>query len=231
MNNLSRLFALAGWFAFASSPNFLHAQTGCVDSALIHPDAVCFTLYDPVCGCNGVTYGNSCEALNFGGVTSWIAGECSTGDCNALNVSYVDFLITHSTSISFLDQSAMPNGQILSWAWDFGDGNSSTEQNPTHEFALPGNYIVCLTVKAQGPNGQSCAGTYCQIVTVPTDCFDNCLYEFEYDLNGTALHAEFDFGDIDPPFFFYVNWSLDGGVATGSGLDFVHLFQEPGIHT
>jgi len=231
MNYLFRLIALLGVLALASNPSRLHAQTGCVDSSLINPNAVCITLFDPVCGCDGVTYGNSCEALNFGGVTSWIAGECAAGDCNTLNVKFSDFLITHSTTVAFNDESTIQNGQILSWAWDFGDGDNSSEQHPTHEYAVPGNYIVCLTVKAIGANGQLCEGTYCQTVTVPNDCFDNCLYEFEYDLNGTTLHAQFDFGNIDPPIFFYANWSLDGGIATGSGHDFVHLFNEPGKHT
>ena len=50
----------------------------CVDSSLINPDAICITLYAPVCGCNGITYSNSCVATNLGGVTSWTEGECGT---------------------------------------------------------------------------------------------------------------------------------------------------------
>ena len=48
----------------------------CVDSSLISDSANCFAVYDPVCGCDGVTYGNSCEAIFSGGVTSYVAGEC-----------------------------------------------------------------------------------------------------------------------------------------------------------
>ena len=33
-----------------------------------------------------------------------------------------------------------------SWAWDFGDGNTSTDQNPSHTYTGPGTFIVTLTV-------------------------------------------------------------------------------------
>lgn len=36
----------------------------------------CLTDWDPVCGCNQVTYGNDCEARNAG-VLSWEEGECN----------------------------------------------------------------------------------------------------------------------------------------------------------
>jgi len=43
-------------------------------------------------------------------------------------------------------------GNITSWKWDFGDGTTSTEQNPTHKYSKPGlNNIVVLTVT--GPDG------------------------------------------------------------------------------
>lgn len=34
---------------------------------------------------------------------------------------------------------------ITSWSWDFGDGQTSTETNPTHEYTQPGTYTVQLT--------------------------------------------------------------------------------------
>ena len=37
-----------------------------------------------------------------------------------------------------------------SWDWDFGDGGSSTAQNPSHAYALPGDYTVKLTVTGAG---------------------------------------------------------------------------------
>ncbi|MGH9871912.1 MAG: PKD domain-containing protein, partial [Pyrinomonadaceae bacterium] len=46
----------------------------------------------------------------------------------------------------FIDRSTDPDGQIVSWAWNFGDGGTSPEQHPVHTYALPGDYTVSLTV-------------------------------------------------------------------------------------
>jgi PKD repeat protein len=45
-------------------------------------------------------------------------------------------------TVVFSDLSTNP----VSWVWNFGDGGSSTEQNPTHIFQNPGSYSVSLTV-------------------------------------------------------------------------------------
>ena len=38
------------------------------------------------------------------------------------------------------------NETIIKWFWDFGDGNTRTDNNPTHIFTTPGNYDISLTV-------------------------------------------------------------------------------------
>jgi hypothetical protein len=50
--------------------------TTCVDTLQMAPDYGCIEIFDPVCGCDNVTYSNSCEAFYYGGVTSWTPGEC-----------------------------------------------------------------------------------------------------------------------------------------------------------
>jgi PKD repeat protein len=52
--------------------------------------------------------------------------------------------------VAFQDEST---GQITSWKWDFGDGTQSTEQNPIHQYKLPGEYVVVLNV--EGPAGKA----------------------------------------------------------------------------
>ncbi len=49
--------------------------------------------------------------------------------------------------VQFNDASTSWPDDIVSWYWDFGDGETSTLQNPTHTFLADGNYIVTLTVE------------------------------------------------------------------------------------
>ena len=46
----------------------------------------------------------------------------------------------------FIDRSEDPDGEVVEWEWDFGDGATSTEQNPTHTYDDPGTYTVTFTV-------------------------------------------------------------------------------------
>ncbi|MEO1084090.1 MAG: PKD domain-containing protein, partial [Acidobacteriota bacterium] len=48
-----------------------------------------------------------------------------------------------SFTANFFDQSS---GSNLTYNWNFGDGNASTDQNPVNVYALPGTYTVTLTV-------------------------------------------------------------------------------------
>ena len=49
-------------------------------------------------------------------------------------------------TVNFIDLSNDPDGTILSWIWNFGDGASSTEQNPIHIYDTADTYIVRLKV-------------------------------------------------------------------------------------
>ena len=51
-------------------------QSGiCIDSNLTGNSDECIEIYDPVCGCDGITYDNYCVA-DSSGITSYVIGEC-----------------------------------------------------------------------------------------------------------------------------------------------------------
>ncbi len=53
-------------------------------------------------------------------------------------------------TIHFMDQSTHATGDpIISWDWNFDDGGTSSQQNPTHTFADPDRYDVNLTIETQ----------------------------------------------------------------------------------
>ena len=53
--------------------NSLDSSGNCIDSILIDPNAVCNRQWEPVCGCDDVTYSNSCYAANTG-LTTFVDG-------------------------------------------------------------------------------------------------------------------------------------------------------------
>ena len=48
----------------------------CIDESLIDSSKSCIEIYKPVCGCDGITYPNSCYASTFSGIISFTEGEC-----------------------------------------------------------------------------------------------------------------------------------------------------------
>ena len=51
------------------------------DDCVLDPptDAICTAEYDPVCGCNNVTYANSCSA-EAEGIVDYVSGACENGN-------------------------------------------------------------------------------------------------------------------------------------------------------
>jgi PKD repeat protein len=76
-------------------------------------------------------------------------------------------------TVNFEDES---EGEIVSWTWDFGDGQNSQEQNPTHTYSQPGWYNVCLTV--QGVDSL-CYDTYCDSLFIASGS-GGCQAQFTY---------------------------------------------------
>ena len=56
--------------------------------------------------------------------------------------------------VSFMDGSS--GSGTLNYVWDFGDGNTSTMQNPVHTYAMYGTYQVCLSITDDCGTDSSC---------------------------------------------------------------------------
>lgn len=56
-------------------------------------------------------------------------------------------------TVRFKDES---QGEPKTWLWDFGDGNFSTEQSPTHSYAQPAMYQVCLVITNECGQDEHC---------------------------------------------------------------------------
>jgi len=107
-------------------------------------------------------------------------------------------------SCTFTDASTDADGTIVAWAWTFGDGQTSTERNPTHAFAGGGTYEVVLTVT----DDDAATDEVSREVTVtppnqgPTAEFDVvcdllvCAFtDASTDADGTVAAWAWDFGD------------------------------------
>ncbi|MCB9234930.1 MAG: PKD domain-containing protein [Bacteroidia bacterium] len=84
------------------------------------------------------------------------AGLSQLLGCNAPQASYTNSV--SGFTVNFTDATTF---SPTSWFWDFGDGSTSTQQNPTHIYATAGNYLCCLTTV------NSCdTSTYCKAVQI-----------------------------------------------------------------
>jgi hypothetical protein len=81
-----------------------------------------------------------------------------------------DFTFTTDGLVaSFTDTSTDSDGTIVSRAWDFGDGNMSGEEGPSHTYATAGTYSVTLTVTDDdgAPSSASSIVTVAAVVDPP----------------------------------------------------------------
>ena len=110
-----------------------------------------------------------------------------------------------------------------SWFWDFGDGSTSSLQNPGHTYAADGNYSVTLT--AFGPCGDDVLVQSIEVATPPSAAFNTNV------LSGCApLMVQFGNESSDNATTF--QWSFQGGTpATSTLSDPVITFNAAGTYS
>ena len=97
-------------------------------------------------------------------------------------------------AVTFTDESTnVPS----TYHWDFGDGTTSTSQNPLHTYAAPGNYTVNLTVTNLAGTDSEVKTDYIMVATAPAACPINLATMYNVTGNGTdeapALNAAFTY--------------------------------------
>jgi PKD repeat protein len=109
-------------------------------------------------------------------------------------------------SIYFTDTSFDLDGFILSWFWNFGDGSTSTQQNPVHKYLENGNYTVVLNV-TDDDGAKNALAQSLFIRNVPPIAnftftpINPMAYETVFfnstssDLDGMIVNYTWDFGD------------------------------------
>jgi len=122
--------------------------------------------------------------------------------------------------VRFIDTSV---GNPTSWSWDFGDGQSSGDQNPPlHFYNRDGSYTVSLTVKnifGQDTKVQS------NLITVK----EGPRVDFKADKTRVSVNQYIHFTDLstNSP----IDWKWDFGDGTaGTGQNPDHVYRQPGSY-
>lgn len=125
-------------------------------------------------------------------------------------------------SVQFAGSASSPSGQAIEqWSWDFGDGNTSSLQNPIHQFAAGGSYPVTLTVRDERGLSHSISHTL-SLNTAP-------MAQFEYNVNG--LDVTFIDTSVDPDGSVQ-GWQWTFGDGNTSSLQHpTHTYSSFGTHT
>ncbi len=87
----------------------------------------------------------------------------TTNGCNGSFEIEVDGFFNYASSAFSYDNqygdvafTEASTGEVTSWAWSFGDGNTSMEENPKHNYQNSGTYNVCLVVTNECGEAQFC---------------------------------------------------------------------------
>jgi len=147
-------------------------------------------------------------------VTSGIASDFSFTPSNP----------TTQTNINFTDRSS---GNISSWFWNFGDGTSSTLQNPVKRYTNGGNYPVTLTVSTS--TGQQSMNSHTVSVTTATPAAPPVSAAFAIFPSTAAVRANVAFTDQSTGSPTSWQWNFGDG-STSNAQNPTHAYATQGSY-
>jgi len=150
------------------------------------------------------TASNGCQDTDFETVTVHfdpVANFIAANVCLGQAASFAD-LSTYS-----------PGDSIEVWTWDFGDGFTSSLQNPTHTYANSGTFDVTLDITTV-----NCGAT----ITVPVTVEPSPTADFSVDINSGCSPIEVDFTNTSTGADNYV-WIFGDGAISGNA-DEIHTY-------
>ena len=137
-------------------------------------------------------------------------------------------IVDTEETISFdASESSDPDGTIVSYSWDFGDGTKGTGVSVQHAYSQDGSYIVTLTVTDNDGAKDTAEATKMVHNRSPIASFTESAetvssgesIDFDgsesHDPDGTIVTYSWDFGD--------------GNTATGVEVD--HAYEDDGVYT
>jgi hypothetical protein len=180
-------------------------------------------------GQNSAIFGNNQnqgDCYNFCMMGLYWQDNCNAA-CDVPCVAKAAFSWTGCNPITFAGVNTGGTA-VSSWYWDFGDGTTSTLQNPTHSYALPGTYKVCLTITAVSKSGQSCCDQVCtKVIACGTQ---PCTVEPYFKWTDLG-HYTIQFSDLSTGTGTPCAWFWDFGDGNTSTLQNpAHHYNFPGFY-
>ena len=133
---------------------------------------------------------------------------------------------SHTSNLNIVSFTDLSTGIPSNWLWDFGDGNTSTDQNPTHAYAVGGTYFVSLIVS------NSC-GTNTSSTTITVGSPAPVL-NAEFTSNPTSpicTGTTVNFTDLSTGSPVGFSWSFPGGTPSFSGAQNPSItYNTPGVY-